>query len=218
MARYRSMSASSTALGGTTPVSFLKKRGTSSSVAAAPKLTRRTVVFIAVRPYSCTSATRSSTFSTGSFGQHPVTQVEYVAAGASRPTKDLPRLRPHVAGRAEKDRGIEVPLDGELSARHFPGFIDGDAPIDAQHVDPRPGHQGQQVACIEAEEDARDGRVERGEESLHMRQSIALVVCGGERADPTVEDLDRLGAVPDLRVQRGGDHIGQLFHEETERI
>ena len=50
----------------------------------------------------------------GSFGQHPVTQVEYVAAGASRPPKDLPRLRPHVAGRAEKDRGIEVPLDGEL--------------------------------------------------------------------------------------------------------
>ena len=112
----------------------------------------------------------------GSSGHDSMTEIEYVAAAFAYPPEDLPHLSLHVFRRAEKGRGVEVPLDGTRSAHRFPGLVQRKPPVDAHDVAARLTHQGQQVAGIEAEMDAGDRPVQGREKALHMAHDVALVV------------------------------------------
>ena len=70
-----------------------------------------------------------------------------------------------------------------------------------------------------AEMNRRDvGRLQGGEDLRGVRAGELAVVLGRQRADPRVEDLDRLGARFDLRDDERADHLGQPVAQPVPRL
>ncbi len=69
---------------------------------------------------------------------------------------------------------------------------------------------------IDAEMDARRRFIQGVEKAGGVVHHLSRVICRAKRADPTVEDLHRLRACCDLRVQDGSADVRQLLHEEAE--
>ncbi len=65
----------------------------------------------------------------------------------------------------EQDRRVEVPLDGAILAGELPALVEGDAPVEADHVAAGVGHRREQRDRAGAEVDRRHaGLAQRGED------------------------------------------------------
>ena len=115
--------------------------------------------------------------------------------------EDRDRRRLDPLERPEQERGIEVPLHAAIAADPLPPLVEPDAPVEADHVASGRGHRLEQVRGAGAEVDRR--HVDGVEDSLRVRRDELLVVVPGERADPRVEELNRVRARLDGRAQVG---------------
>ena len=99
------------------------------------------------------SGSLASTAGVG-FRQHAMAQVEHVPLGRATAGEHVPGSLLDDFPRREQDSRIEVALQC-LSRLHPPdGLVEGDAPIDANHVRARLGHEPEQLTRSDSEMDA----------------------------------------------------------------
>ena len=125
---------------------------------------------------------------------------------ARRSTSSTPREQP--LARREEQRRVEVALQRDAVAEPLARLVERRPPVDADHAAAGLALRGQQVAGAGAEVDHGHVEVREGvEDAPHVRQHELAVVRLVERADPRVEELQRLGARLDLRPQVVGDDV-----------
>ena len=125
--------------------------------------------------------------------QHPMTQVEDVPGAACRLLKDVGHPAFQLVAPAQQGDRIEIPLDGALGARQFPGLVEPDPPVHSDDVWTGLGQQRNQcrVACGEIDD---RGALDLPHDLSDVRQDIPPVVVGTQAARPRIEQLDGLGS------------------------
>ena len=147
-------------------------------------------------------------------GRDAVAKVEDVTRMTGVALQDRVDLRRDDLPRSAEDRRVEVALQGPVGGHAPTGLGEGNPPVHADDVGPCLCHQRQEFAGAHPEVDAGHTGGTDGLEHLRARRhGVSLVVGGGQRARPRVEQLDRFGAVGDLRLQRGDGQIRQAIHE-----
>src|SRR5438132_3844239 len=118
-------------------------------------------------------------------------EVEDVAAASAGLPENLAgSLLDHLA-RRQQDRGVEVALDSTPDADPPPAFVEGHPPIQADQIGTGARYRLQQCGGASPEVDARDAQwLDRGKDGAGVRGNPGLVVVGGQRADPAVEQLN----------------------------
>ena len=120
-----------------------------------------------------------------------------------------------VASHGPQERaGIEVALDGARPDRgrdRAPAVGERDPPVDADHVPPARAIDGSSAGLPVAKWISGTPRsAERVEQPAHVRRDgRARTSRRSERADPRVEQLQRLGAGLDLCAQVRDRHVGR---------
>src|SRR5205085_3728472 len=147
------------------------------------------------------------------FWQDAVAEVEDVAGAIRRLVENRFRAPADDFRIGEEGDGVEVALDGHV-AEARPGFVQTDAPVEADHVAARLLHEFQQPGGARAEVYDGDAGRDVSDYVARVRQDVLAVVVLAQSADPGVEDLDGLRAGLDLRVEvaregaRDGRHHG----------
>ena len=119
---------------------------------------------------------------------------------------------------ARTDGGVEISLQRVARADTSSGLVERHPPVHADDLDARAGHQREQLSGADTEVDARHAEIGQALEHLARGgQHVALVVGGGERPHPAVEELD--GGCPrrTWRAQRRQCHVGQDVEQSGEQ-
>ncbi len=87
----------------------------------------------------------------------------------------------------------------------------GNPPVEADDVPARRRHRLEEVRRAGAEVDRRDR--EPAEDPLRVRRDELLVVLDRQRADPAVEELDRVGARLDLGADVAEERLAEALHQ-----
>ena len=138
-------------------------------------------------------------------------EVEDVPGPAAGAAQHVVHALEQALARREEQRRVEVALQRRrrrrASRRASSSGVRQSTPIT---LPPASRCARQQVAGAGAEVDLRHVEVgERVEDAPDVRQHVLAVVGLVERADPGVEELQRLGARLDLRAQVVGDDVGE---------
>ena len=144
--------------------------------------------------------------------QNAVAEIEDVpgpSVGQAQNVFGAPlQLRP----RRKQQHGIEVALHGTGMSHGAPAFVEGNAPIQADDLRAGFRHRGQQGGAVGAEVD--DGHVsfllQSPDELRGGQQGVAAIIFHAQAADPTVEDLQHVGARAHLRRGVLHQHVRQL--------
>src|SRR5712691_3524797 len=91
-------------------------------------------------------------------GDDAVPEIEDVPRPAARAVEHLPDLATEDIARREQSSGIEVPLDSLAALKPGPGDVEGNAPVDADHVPAGRGEVLEKGARPRAEVDDRNVR------------------------------------------------------------
>ena len=114
--------------------------------------------------------------------------------------------------------GVKVALDRACAAQRAPAFIEIHTPIQTDDIRAHLPNRGQQRRRIHAKVD--DGHPQ-GLHPIHQMpgngQNKFAIVGGAERARPTIEDLDHVGARLDLLRGKFEEHGGQLLKQQRPR-
>ena len=116
----------------------------------------------------------------------------------------------------EDQRRIEVALQGDVGSEALARRADRRPPVEPDHLGAGGGHRLDEVIAADAEMDA--GRIrmalgQLGEHAPGVREHELLVVSGGERAGPGVEQLERLRPGRELDVDELDSHRRQGVHQ-----
>ncbi len=113
-----------------------------------------------------------------------------------------------------RSAGSRLPWTPSVLAGRLPAGVERHAPVEPEHVAARRGEQREQRRRgARAEMDRR--HVHRREDPGRVRRDELGVVRRGERADPGVEELDRVGAGRRLRGDVPGELLGQPLHQRV---
>ena len=125
------------------------------------------------------------------------------------------RLHPlaEVRGPGQQRGGIEVALHADVGADGGPAGVERHAPVEPDDVAAGLPHERQQRGGPGAEVNRRHAGSQRADHRARVRQHVLAIVVGPERADPGVEELDRLRAGVDLAVEVRRRRIGQHVHQ-----
>ena len=84
-----------------------------------------------------------------------------------------------------------------------PGDIERDPPVDADHALPPSSFIRSSRVAVPVPKwiEGQAGRGERGEDAPRIGQHIGLVIVRAERADPAIEELQRIDPGRDLRLR-----------------
>ena len=162
------------------------------------------------RDCSCTKRASNCTCSRFVAGRMPCPRLKMwpVRPRARRSTSNAPRSRRSTGPSSRV--GVEVALHREVVAHEVPPLVERYAPVEADDVAARLPHRRQQGGGAGAEvHHGHPGAADGVEDLPRVGQRELAVVLGGERAHPRVEDLHRLHARLDLRVQVVADDGGE---------
>ena len=161
--------------------------------------------------------TTALTVSGGVPDLHAVAEVEDVTGLAPGRPQHGPGARHRVLGRPEQQGGVEVALDGDR-AGPGPRLGDGDAPVHREHVEAQRGQPLEVGGGAGGEEDGRDAGLPDGRgDAREVGEAERLQVLAGQLAQPALEDLGRLGAGRDLRLQLDHRRPGELLEQRVGR-
>ena len=114
----------------------------------------------------------------------------------------------------EKQDGIQIALHGAAMFEIAPALIERDAPVEADDFGSGFIHRGKQRGAVGAKiNDWRAGLLQALDQGGDVRQNVAAVVFHAEAADPTVENLDDIGAGAHLGGGVLGGDVDQLAHQ-----
>ncbi len=147
-------------------------------------------------------------------GEHAVPQVEDVPRCRSGPPEHVSRLFGHHLPGGEADRRVEVALDRMQRSEPRSGRVQRHPPVHSDDLRAGLGHEAEQLAGADAEEDAWHSQGVDGLEHPSGRWQREPCVLGrGEDACPAVEQLHDRGTRADLRGERRGRDVSQLLDE-----
>ena len=160
---------------------------------------------------SCTSSRRRRSWAGSGAREDAVAEVEDVAGPPAGRLEDGVGRTLHAVPRPEEQRRIEVPLDAAVRPDPLPALAERDPPVEADDVAAGRRHRLEQVRRAGAEVDRRHR--EPAEDPLRVRRDELLVVLDRERADPAVEELDRVGARLDLGPDVAEERLAEALHQ-----
>ena len=151
---------------------------------------------------------------------HAVSEIEDVpcagAVGQLEHARDASLL---LAQRQEEGGGIEVSLQRDGRPDAAARLVEGDAPVDTDDVRAGCRELGEQLAGLYAEDDhgLRILRValQAGDHARDVGRAKFRVVLRPESAGPGIEDLQRVRAGGELRVQVRDERVGDLAEQRV---
>src|SRR5260370_12401290 len=147
-------------------------------------------------------------------GQDAVAQIEDVAVAAARELKNMLGARFQLLPIREEQDRVQISLDGAAIFEIAPAFVQRDAPVEADDFSAGFIHRGQQRGAISAEiYDGRAGLLQTLHQISDVRQDVTAIILDAQTADPTVENLDDIGAGADLSGGVLGGDVHQLAHQ-----
>src|SRR4051812_559544 len=129
----------------------------------------------------------------GGHGQDSVSEIEDVTWAARRAVKDRIRSGEHPVQRRQKQRRIQVALDGAVGPDLFPRLIQRNAPVGADHVAARLAHFSQNSRRARAEVNGGNailaGTLYGLENLFRVRHHELAIVRSVECSHPRIENL-----------------------------
>ena len=127
-------------------------------------------------------------------------QIEDVAGPSRGALQHVVRAGQHPLDRSEQQGRIEVALHGAIQSDALPGLVERHAPVNPDHVTPGRRHRFEQGRGAGTEvEHGRTGCGDRLQDARGVWPGELPVVGRRERANPGIEDLNRLRARFHLR-------------------
>src|SRR5712691_2354828 len=153
----------------------------------------------------------------GGFGRHAMTEVEDVTGAPACPSQHVARPLSNEAGGAEQNGRVEIALHAALESDAAPTMVERDAPVQRDDVRTSLRDRFEQARRAGTEVDSRRARRrERLEDRAGVVRDSLLVVLGRKRSDPGIEQLNRLRARRDLRLQVPAHGLDKLVEQELE--
>src|ERR1700675_4936043 len=134
-----------------------------------------------------------------SAGHDPMTKIEDVAGASGGGAQDFFHALLKDFHRSEKRDGVEVTLHRVGVSHGAPAFVEGLPPIETDDVCAGRGHFCEEAGGFHTKIDDRYTHgLHRANQALGGFEGIVAIVGQAERTNPTVKDLDNIGAGLDL--------------------
>jgi carboxymethylenebutenolidase len=143
-----------------------------------------------------------------------VAKIEDVARASGSAAEDVFRARLQFLPIGEEQNGIEIALHRALMTEASPAIVERDTPVEPDHVGSSLFHGGQERGAVGAEiNDGRASFLQLPHHAGDVGEHVAAIVFHAEASDPTVENLNHVGAGAHLLggVGRGDDN--QFAHQ-----
>ena len=150
------------------------------------------------------------------FGQDSVAQIEDVAGAPGGEAEDFFRAPLQFLPVGKEQDGIEISLHGALVIEAGPALIEGNTPVESDHIGSSFVHGGKQRRAVSSEiNDGHTGFLQLLHHAGDVGQHVAAIVFHAEATDPAVENLDDVGSGAHLigGICRGDGN--QLAHERV---
>ena len=150
--------------------------------------------------------------------EHAVAEVEDVTGSAAGAGEHVARAGGDALPRREQQGGVEVALHAP-HADAFPAFVEGDPPVEPDHIAAGRRHHLEERRGAGAEMDRRHPRVaQRVEHARRPRRDELLVIGRRKRADPRVEQLHDVGAGTRLHKDVRRECVAQRVEERRPHV
>src|SRR5690349_19393990 len=148
--------------------------------------------------------------------QDAMAQIEDVTGTSGRAAEDiLDAFLDFSLWRKEQCR-IEIALHGDIMPEEPPAIIQGDAPVESDHVSAGALHKRQESCGVRSKMNYRHVLSPGScQNPLRIGQDKTLVILRAERANPRVKNLHRLCTGANLRNQVFGEHLRESLHQSV---
>jgi hypothetical protein len=134
--------------------------------------------------------------------QNAMAQVENVTRATARAAQNIMDALFDFRERSKEQSGIKIPLNRDIMPKSSPAIVQGNAPVQADHIPTGTLHKQKESRSICPEMDHRHILCIGGRQnSPGIRQHKIFVILRAERTHPRVEDLHSLRTGPDLGHQ-----------------
>src|SRR5580693_520852 len=145
-----------------------------------------------------------------SFREDAVAKIEDVAGVPAGESKNMFGARLQLFPIRKEQNGIQIALYRAAVLEIAPGLVEWDPPVEADDLGSGLTHRGKQCRGVGAKINYRgSGLLQTLDQVRQVGQDVAAIVFDAEAADPTVENLDDVGA----GVHLGGGVLGGDIHQ-----
>ncbi len=166
---------------------------------------------------ACTRSTTAARIPTSASGSTPCPRLNTcpVPVPSAAPRAITCRVAASTTGQGAHAEGrIQIALHGQVRSDASAGRVERHPPVDTDHVGARRGHEAEELTGAHAEKDGGHAEVrDPVEDGPRGREDELLVLVGGERTGPAVEELDRLRPGLDLGPEEGHRQGGQTSRQ-----
>jgi hypothetical protein len=117
-------------------------------------------------------------------GKDAMPEIEYVPRSPTSPFQHVAYPCIDRCPRRKHERGIEIPLNGDVRSEMLPRNVQWQAPVDTDDGSPTGGNVCQQQGGPRAEVNRRRQRRDLSKDTLRVRQHHCLVAVGIEESQP----------------------------------